>query len=115
MGAPGTSPSRAKIMPVARIALGWALNCPSTSLFRLLSDTERVTIIPVAVEIIRAGSWDTRPSPMVAMEYWFKTVARSPPPCTMPMIKPATKLMTVIISDMTASPLTILVAPSMAP
>ena len=54
MGAPGTSPSSAKIMPVARIALGWALNCPSTSLFRLPSDTERVTIIPVAVEIIRA-------------------------------------------------------------
>lgn len=47
-------------MPVARIALGWALNCPSTSLFRLPSDTERVTIIPVAVEIIRAGSWDTQ-------------------------------------------------------
>ena len=44
-----------------------------------------------------------------------QTVARSPPPCTMPIIKPATKLMTVIISDMTASPLTILVAPSMAP
>ena len=59
MGAPGTSPSSAKIMPVARIALGWALNCPSTSLFRLPSDTERVTIIPVAVEIIRAGSWDS--------------------------------------------------------
>ena len=102
-------------MPVARIALGWALNCPSTSLFRLPSDTERVTIIPVAVEIIRAGSWDTRPSPMVAMEYWFKTLASSPPPCTTPTLQPAPQVRTGINSDMPAAPGTLLGAPAMAP
>lgn len=32
---------------------------------------------------------------MVAMEYTLRTVLRSPPPCTIPMIGPATKLMTV--------------------
>ena len=87
----------------------------STSVFKLPSDTERVTIMPVAVEISRAGSWETRPSPMVAMEYVERTVVKSPPPCTMPMIRPATKLMNVMIKLITASPLTILVAPSMAP
>lgn len=46
---------------------------------------------------------------MVAMEYTLRTVLRSPPPCTIPMISPATKLMTVMIRDITASPLTILV------
>ena len=54
--------------PVDKMARGWALNWLMTSVFRLPSETERVTIIPVAVEIIRAGSWETRPSPMVAME-----------------------------------------------
>ena len=50
------------------MARGWAANWVMTSLLRLPSDTDRVTIMPVAVEIIRAGSWETRPSPMVAME-----------------------------------------------
>ena len=54
--------------PVVIIALGWALNCAITSLLRLPSETDRVTTMPVAVEIISAGNWDTRPSPMVTME-----------------------------------------------
>ena len=68
VGVPGNRASRIRMTPVDRMARGWALNWPMTSLFRLPSDTDRVTIIPVAVEIIRAGIWDTRPSPMVAME-----------------------------------------------
>ena len=55
-------------IPATMMARGCALNCRSTSSFRLPSDTLRVTIMPVAVEIISAGSWETRPSPIVAME-----------------------------------------------
>ncbi len=71
--------------------------------------------MPVAVEIIRAGSWLTRPSPMVTMEYSVNTVPMSMPLDTMPIITPPIRFTAVMISDMTASPLTIFVAPSMAP
>jgi hypothetical protein len=33
-----------------------------------LEEAERVTIRPVAVEISRAGIWETRPSPTVSSE-----------------------------------------------
>lgn len=65
VGVPGMSARITRITPVVMMARGWALNCPITSMFRLPSDTERVTIMPVAVEIIREGIWDTSPSPMV--------------------------------------------------
>ena len=68
VGVPGITPRITRIMPVVVNARGWAVNCPITSVFRLPSDTERVTIMPVAVEIIRDGIWDTRPSPMVRMQ-----------------------------------------------
>ena len=97
------------------MARGWALNWPMTSLFRLPSDTDRVTIMPVAVEIISAGSWETRPSPMVTMEYLEMTSEKVPAFITIPMMVPPMKLIMVMINDMVASPFTILVAPSMAP
>ena len=68
MGVPGIRPKIISSTPAVRIALGCLANWLITSVFRLPSDTDRVTIIPVAVEIIREGSCDTRPSPMVAME-----------------------------------------------
>ena len=114
-GVLGISAKKIRAAPAVIMARGWAANCLITSVLRLPSDTERVTIMPVAVEIIKAGSWDTRPSPMVTMEYWVSTVLMSMPPCTMPMIMPPIKLNPVISRDITASPLTILVAPSMAP
>ena len=86
-----------------------------TSLLRLPSDTDRVTIMPVAVEIISAGSWETRPSPMVTMEYREMTSEKVPPLTSIPMRTPPMKLIMVMIKDMVASPLTILVAPSIAP
>ena len=64
----GITPRKSRMTPVVIIALGWALNCAITSLLRLPSETDRVTTMPVAVEIISAGNWDTRPSPMVTME-----------------------------------------------
>ena len=104
-----------RITPVVMMALGCALNWPTTSLLRLPSDTDRVTIMPVAVEIISAGSWETRPSPMVTMEYLDSTSVKVPAFITIPMMVPPIKLIIVISSDMVASPFTILVAPSMAP
>ena len=56
MGVPGMTPRNSRITPVVMMARGWFLNWPMTSLLRLPSDTDRVTIMPVAVEIISAGS-----------------------------------------------------------
>ena len=47
---------------------GWDENCLRTSELRSASEAERVTIIPVATEISRAGIWDIRPSPTVETE-----------------------------------------------
>ena len=101
--------------PVVMMALGWALNWPSTSVFKLPSDTDRVTIMPVAVEIIRDGIWDTSPSPMVRMQISFRASTGSIPRLIIPISSPPMRLITVITMDMVESPLTILVAPSMAP
>ena len=114
-GIPGISAIINSSMPPIRNACGCARNWEETSVFRLPSDTERVTIIPVEVEISSAGIWETSPSPMVAMEYICNTAVNSMPPCTTPIIVPATKLIVVMIIDMIASPFTILVAPSIAP
>ena len=48
--------------------IGWEESWCTTSSLRLLSEADRVTIIPVATEISSAGIWDIRPSPTVAVE-----------------------------------------------
>ena len=48
--------------------MGWLVNWWMTSSLRLFSEADRVTIIPVATEISRAGTWDISPSPTVAVE-----------------------------------------------
>ena len=68
IGAPGIKAISWMKMPAISRTLGWDRNCFFTSSFRFPSEAARVTIMPVAVEIIRAGSWETRPSPTVAME-----------------------------------------------
>ena len=101
--------------PLIMIAIGWAMNCLEISSFKLPSDTALVTIIPVAVEISRDGIWPTRPSPTVAMEYVVITSPKLAPPMTIPMIAPPIRLIAEVIRDMTESPLTIFVAPSIEP
>ncbi len=91
------------------------MNCLEISSFKLPSDTALVTIIPVAVEISRDGIWPTRPSPTVAMEYVVITSPKLAPPMTIPMIAPPIRLIAEVIRDMTESPLTIFVAPSIEP
>ena len=68
-GIPGTTASAARSPPVAIRACGCARNCFVTSVFRLPSETALVTIMPVETDIRSAGICDTRPSPMVAIEY----------------------------------------------
>ena len=96
-------------------ACGCAKNCVATSLFKLPSETALVTIIPVAVEIKREGICDTSPSPIVAIEYTDNTSENVIVDCTIPIIVPAIKLIAVMIIDITASPFTIFVAPSIEP
>ena len=71
--------------------------------------------MPVAVEIISEGIWDTRPSPMVRMQMELRASMGSISRLNMPMSSPPTRLIRVMMMDMVESPLTILVAPSMAP
>ena len=76
---------------------------------------ERVTIRPVATESSSAGICETRPSPTVSRLYWFIASAGDMPCCRMPIAKPPTRLMTVMMMAAMASPLTNLEPPSMAP
>ena len=48
---------------------------PTTSRLRSVDDDERVTINPAASEVKNAGTWLTRPSPMVS---FVKTLTASP-------------------------------------
>ena len=66
-------------------------------------------------EIIIEGIWDTRPSPIVRMVYLLIASEKPSPCCVIPMIRPPTMLMIVIIKPAVASPFTYLDAPSMAP
>ncbi len=53
--------------PERMMASGCAANCLVTSSPRVELEAARVTIMPVAVEIISAGTCETSPSPTVAM------------------------------------------------
>ena len=46
---------------------GFENNWPVTSTFRSVDADERVTISPAASEIKNAGTWLTRPSPIVSL------------------------------------------------
>ena len=54
---------------------GLVNSCSITSRFRSVEDDERVTISPAASEIRNAGTWLTRPSPIVSL---VKTLIASP-------------------------------------
>ena len=76
-GRPGTRPSPTATMPASMSARGWLRICLARSWPRFDSPTERVTMMPVAVEISRAGIWETRPSPTVSSEKCCDGLARS--------------------------------------
>ena len=74
-----------------------------------------VTRIPVESDIISDGIWLTSPSPIVRSAYLLSASCMLNPPNIIPIIIPPMRLITVMIRPAVASPLTYLVAPSMAP
>ncbi|MPN33269.1 hypothetical protein SDC9_180754 [bioreactor metagenome] len=80
---------------------------PSTPAF----DTRK----PAAIEMIRAGIWLTRPSPMVMIVYDEAAWPIGTLCWTTPIRMPPMMLMATMIRPATASPRTNLLAPSMAP
>ena len=72
-------------------------------------------MMPVAVERSSAEIWETRPSPTVRMVNVCSACIRSICIWIMPTAKPPRMLTTTMIIAAIASPLTNLVAPSMAP
>jgi hypothetical protein len=114
-GRPGTSAIAQIAPPATSGALRWSKIWLAMSLPRSFSDAERVTMMPVATEMSRAGIWAARPSPTVSSE---KCEAASPngiPCCMTPTMIPPTRLIMTMSTAATASPLTNFDAPSIAP
>ena len=72
-------------------------------------------MMPVPIEMIRAGTWVTMPSPMVSRVKVCSAVDQSMPICATPMIRPAKMLISRMMMPAIASPFTNLVAPSIEP
>ena len=101
--------------PVTASACGREKSCVTNCCGRFVFCVLRVTSKPAASEMRNAGTWLTRPSPIVSR---VKTPAASPSgmPCsTTPMTRPPMMLMSVMTMPAMASPRTNLLAPSMAP
>jgi hypothetical protein len=114
-GRPGTSANPQMTAPATIGALRTRKIWPAMSLPRSFSEAERVTMMPVATEISRAGIWAARPSPTVSSE---KCEAASPNgmPCwATPTMMPPSRLIIVMRTAAMASPLTNFEAPSIAP
>ena len=73
------------------------------------------TIMPAAVETMRAGTCVTRPSPMVSRVKVCDAAAKDMPCWATPMMMPPMMLMPTIKSPAIASPRTNFEAPSIAP
>ena len=101
--------------PASSSARGWLTSCLVRSWPRFASPTERVTMMPVAIEISRAGIWETRPSPTVSSEKCWMA-SEKPIPCwKTPTVRPPTRLIIMIRTAAMASPFTNFEAPSIAP
>ena len=74
-----------------------------------------MTSIPAAVETIKAGICVTKPSPTVSLVKVSKASPKAISRCATPITIPPTILLPVINKPATASPLTNLAAPSIAP
>ena len=114
-GSAGTSANAAITAPATSGALRWSRIWSATSEPRSFSDAERVTRMPVATEIIRAGICAQRPSPIDRSEKWWPASANGMPCWTTPITMPPMRLMPVMRMPAIASPLTNLEAPSIAP
>ena len=91
------------------------ISLPISALSELSCPAALLTIKPVAADIKSAGSWETRPSPTVNLVKVDNASIKSICCCHIPIIKPPTMFITVIIIPAVASPLTNFEAPSMVP
>jgi hypothetical protein len=64
-GSPGTIAKPTSTTVAIPIARGCAVSSRPRSTPRLLSEVVRVIMMPAAMEVMRAGIWETRPSPIV--------------------------------------------------
>ena len=71
----GVNDSRPRNTAAVPSTPGFQKSWPTTSRPRSVEDDERVTISPAASEIRNAGTWLTRPSPIVSL---VKTLTASP-------------------------------------
>ena len=114
LGMPGNMPI-ANMAPAAiKVAFGRPVICPIKTGPRLEELVSFVTSTPAAVEMNSAGICDTRPSPIVSMEY----VSKACPielPFMVAIVTPPIRFNAVMIKPAIASPRTNLDAPSMAP
>ena len=114
-GMPGTRPIAAMMPPAIMGARGWRRIWSVMSDPRSASLPERVTMMPVAVEIRSAGIWAARPSPIVRSGKVWTASENDMPRCSTPTTMPPSRLMATIRMPAMASPLTNLDAPSIAP
>jgi len=115
IGIPGTMPSSIITNAVMPRAFALCAICEINSAPKLFFEAALVTIIPEDVEIISAGIWLTKPSPMVNMVYVLMASSKGLPSIATPKIKPPTIFRAVIIRPAMASPLTNFEAPSIEP
>ena len=114
-GRPGTILRETRTPDTVYSALGFISICSESSFPISLSLPALLTIIPAAVEIRIAGICVTRPSPIVRMVYVAAASDTAISFCRTPMISPPIILIAVMTRPATASPLTNLLAPSIAP
>ena len=115
-GSPGSAPRAARATPESWKARFWRENSSTTADPRSSSVAEeRVTAIPAAMEINRAGICETRPSPMVSIAKRSRASVAVRPSEVIPTASPPMRLTAVMMSPAAASPLTNLEAPSIAP
>ena len=116
-GIPGMRPSIATAAAAMRSGRGEPNSWPTRSPPRPLrfSFCTRVTTRPDATEMSSAGTWETSPSPMLSRAYRPIASPRLIPFCSTPIAKPPIRFTTTITMPAIASPLTNLLAPSIAP
>ena len=114
-GNPGMSISSSIIAPDIIRTIGCAANWFFTSTARFSFEAERVTIIPIAVEMRSEGTCEQRPSPTVAILYVVRTSENAIPLYTRPITAPPRRFTTAATIENVASPLMNFEAPSIAP
>ena len=75
----------------------------------------RATMSPAAIAMMKAGTCEARPSPIVSFVKTDTVLPKSQPLMNIPMAMPPMMFTPVMISAAMASPRTNLLAPSIAP